>query len=201
MSDQGKVVTPGPTFDRGEPPAGGMGAFGMAVLLMSLSMLFGASMVALIVARARSAAWPPHGMPPLPSSLWISTVIILLASAAIQRARNAIRRNQPARLTRFLWVTLVIGLLFLAAQIFNWIEFYTAIRHIKFSGAYLGMFYVLTGLHAAHVVGGLIPLGVVLGRARRGRYSRGYHPGVRYLALYWHFLDAIWIVLFCLIYF
>ena len=52
----------------------------------------------------------------------------------------------------------MLGLLFLAAQTFNWIEFYGAIRRIEFSGAYLGMFYVLTGLHAAHVVGGLIPL-------------------------------------------
>jgi heme/copper-type cytochrome/quinol oxidase subunit 3 len=199
MSEPVKKLSAAGVGDKGA--TGVAGTFGMGVLLISLSMLFAASMAALIVARARSAAWPPPGMPRVPSSLWISTVVIVLASGAVQRARNAIRRDKAERLARYLGVTLVIGLLFLAAQTFNWIEFYLAIRRISFSGAYLGMFFVLTGLHAAHVVGGLIPLVVVLRRARRGRYSRAFHPGVGYLAMYWHFLDAVWIVLFGLIYF
>jgi cytochrome c oxidase subunit III len=185
----------------GNPRGAGAGPFGMAVLLISLTMLFSASLVALIVIRSRASAWPPHGMPRLPSSLWVSTVVIVLASAAVQRGLNLIRRNEKARLPRYLVATMVLGLMFLAAQTVNWLEFYGAIRHITFSGAYLGMFYVLTGLHAAHVVGGLIPLVVVLGRARQGLYSQAYHPGVRYVAMYWHFLDVMWIVLFSLIYF
>jgi cytochrome c oxidase subunit III len=200
MSEPDKIVSSqGETS--GNPRVPPMGTFGMTVLVISLSILFGASCVALLVTRSRASAWPPHGMPPLPSSLWISTVIILLASAAVQRARNAIRRGERERLKRFLRVTGVIGLLFLAVQTINWMEFYGAIRNIQFSGAYLGMFYVLTGLHAAHVIGGLIPLAVVLRRARQGVYSQVYHPGVTNLAIYWHFLDVVWILLFILIYF
>ncbi len=190
------------------PPAGasdvlspGAGTFGMSILIISLSMLFLASMIALAVIRARSPAWPPHGMPRVPSSLWLSTCVILAASVTVQRAHNAIRRDDFPRLARNLSATFVIGLLFLALQAFNWLEFYLAIRNIQFQGAYLGMFFVLTGLHAAHVVGGLIPLGLVIHRASRGEYSRDFHPGVRHLAVYWHFLGIIWIILFGLIYF
>ena len=65
----------------------------------------------------------------------------------------------------------------------------------------MGMFYVLTALHAAHVIGGLIPLIVVYIKARRGRYSRNFHPGVRYVTAYWHFLDVVWVLLFLVLYF
>jgi cytochrome c oxidase subunit III len=178
----------------------GAGTFGMAVLIVSLSMLFFASMAAYVLIRSHTPNWG-RAMPRVPRSLWLSTAVILLASVAIQRAHGAIRRDDERRLRRNLTATFVIGVGFLLLQAFNWAEFYRAIQRIDMSGAYLGMFFVLTGLHAAHVVGGLIPLGIVRYRAGRGRYSRNYHPGVRYLAIYWHFLDAIWVALFCVLYF
>jgi len=179
----------------------GAGTFGMAVLIISLSILFLASMAALLLIRMKSPVWPPSGMPPLPRSLWLSTLIIPLASVTAQLAHRAVRRDDPAALNRNLVATFIIGVLFLLLQSANWVEFYLAIRHFAAEGAYLGMFFVLTGLHAAHVVGGLIPQGIVIYRARQGRYSRNFHPGVRYCTIYWHFLDVIWILLFCLIYF
>ncbi len=105
-------------------------------------------------------------------------------------------------LCQYLLATLMIGGLFLALQTFNWLEFFNAIQKVTIvEGPYKAMFFVLTGLHAAHVVGGLIPLSIVLHNAKAGRYSRNFHPGVRYVTIYWHFLDVIWIVLFLLIYF
>ena len=67
-------------------------------------------------------------------------------------------------------------------------------------GAFLKLFYVLTGLHAAQVLGGLGPLAVVCRRPLAGSYRPGYHPGVRYCALYGHFLGAVWCVLFVAVY-
>jgi cytochrome c oxidase subunit III len=189
------------TADTGDLHVPGAGMFGIGLLVVSLSMLFAASMVALLIVRAQAGAWPPHGMPALPSSLWFSTVIILMASVAVHRAVGAVRRDDRRGLVRNLMATFVIGVLFLAVQSANWVEFYLAIRHTQFLGAYMGMFYFLTGLHAAHVVGGLVPLWVVLRRARAGRYSANYYPGVRYVGIYWHFLDVIWVALFCVIYF
>ena len=179
----------------------GAGTFGMALLLVSLTMLFLASIAAFLIIRVRSAHWPPPGFPPIPNSLWFSTAVILCASVTIQMAVNAIRRDDEMRLRRYLWATFYVGIAFLLLQTFNWIEFYMELRGLRIEGAYMGMFYVLTGLHAAHVLGGLIPLGVVIAKARRGAYSRNFYPGVRYSALYWHFLDIVWLVLFSFLYF
>jgi cytochrome c oxidase subunit 3 len=179
----------------------GAGTLGMAMLIVSLSMLFIASMVAYLFIRSQSTVWPPIGMPPVPTSLWLSTIIILAASVTAQMAHNAVRRDQDARLTRNLIATFVIGMLFLIMQTINWFEFYLRIRNIQLTGAYLGMFFVLTGLHAAHVIGGLIPLAFVIHRARQRRYSANFHPGVRYITIYWHFLDIIWVALFSVLYF
>jgi heme/copper-type cytochrome/quinol oxidase subunit 3 len=58
---------------------------------------------------------------------------------------------------------------------------------------------MLTGLHAAHVVGGIALLAIVAARSFRGRYGSGHHPGITYAAMYVHFLDGIWLVLFAVL--
>ncbi len=180
----------------------GAGTVGMVVLIVSLSMLFAASMFAFGLIRYRTQPWPPLGMPEIPQTLWLSTVVILLASVAIQYAMNSVRRDSECGLKRGLWLTMFLGGVFLAIQGYNWWEFVSGLpSYYHIQGAYLGMFYVLTGLHALHVIGGMIPLGIVIWRAHRGRYSRNFHPGVRYSAVYWHFLDVVWVVLFVMIYF
>jgi cytochrome c oxidase subunit 3 len=184
----------------------------MAILVVSLSILFAASMVAYIIVRMQiqlrlreagyADTWPPPGMPHIPNTLWLSTVVILISSVTIQRAFVAVRRDKLAALRRNLVATFTLGVLFLVLQTLNWCEFYFAIKPgMQIFGPYLGMFYTLTGLHAAHVVGGLIPLAIVTVRAFKGKYSGNYYPGVRYSTVYWHFLDAIWVVLFLVIYF
>ena len=190
----------------------GAGTTGMAILIVSLSVLFIASIVAYIIIRTqmelrfRAAglpeSWPPPGLPPIPRTLWLSTAVILLSSITIQRALNAVRHDHRKALLRNLLITFSLGLLFLALQTMNWCEFYFAIKPgTQFAGPYLGMFYTLTGLHAAHVIGGLIPLAIVTTRAFNEKYSRNFHPGIRYSTVYWHFLDAIWLALFFIIYF
>ena len=67
------------------------------------------------------------------------------------------------------------------------------------SSLYAYLFYVLTGLHAAHVIGGLVPLVVVTVNSAYGRYSSVFSAGVRQIAIYWHFLGVVWLVLFAVI--
>src|SRR5689334_20702117 len=88
----------------------GAGTFGMAVLVISLSTLFIASIFAYLFIRSHTANWD-RGMPRVPNSLWFSTIVILLASVTIQKAHNAIRRGDEKRLTRNLIATFVIGVL------------------------------------------------------------------------------------------
>jgi len=204
MPDRPQTPSPNPPPSPSPPlHIPGAGTFVLGILLASLSMLFLASIAAYLIVRAQTMArmhtpiWPPPGLPPIPRSLWLSTVVILASSVTIQLALAAVRRDDDKKLVLHLNITLALGLLFLALQAFNWYEFYAAIPPAyKIQGSYLGMFYTLTGLHAAHVLGGLVPLAITTWHAKQNRYSRNYHPAVRYVTLYWHFLDLIWLALF-----
>ena len=198
---------------------------GMYLLVAALGMLFAASVVGYLVIRSAHQPWPPPGFPVLPQSLWLSTLCILLCSVTMRRALGAVRRGEkgdrsllPERpegccaqkapvpffaraLCRNLAFTLALGVAFLALQTFAWWQVVRQIQQPSENlGPYLKLFYVLTGLHAAHVLGGLGTLAVVTRRAWAGRYSPSYYPGVRYSAIYWHFLDAVWCVLFVVVY-
>lgn len=176
-----------------------MGMLGMKLLIASLSMLFLASIVGFVVIRSRAAEWPPPNMPPLPWSLWISTVVILLSSVTMWRALSYIRRDDQSTTRTMLAMTLFLGLVFLASQTYNWMHLVAAQMTIR-SNLYAFMFYLLTALHAAHVAGGLVALGITTTKAFRGRYNAHYHPGVQYTNIYWHWLDGVWLVMLLLIF-
>lgn len=168
----------------------------MWIFLAALGMLFLASVVGYLVVRLRAEAWPPPGMPRLPSGLWASTLVLLGTSVAIHLALRNVRVGKTNALRRWLVVTFALGAAFLAMQAANWWDLVTADVTWRTRNLYAFTFFMLTGLHAAHVVGGLVSLGVVLIKAWLGRYDSGYHPGVLYAAMYWHFLDAVWVALF-----
>lgn len=171
----------------------------MRIFLAALGMLFAASIVGYLFVRLRADAWPPPGMPRLPHGLWLATVVILACSATVSQARRAVRLGETIRATRWLLATLGLGTVFLVVQAVNWWGLVTARMTASTKNLYAFTFYMLTGLHAAHVVGGLALLAVVAARARRGRYGSGHHDGVTYAAMYWHFLDAVWLVLFAVL--
>src|SRR5579862_3447264 len=117
---------------KGDLHIAGAGTIGMALLILSLSVLFIASMLAYLLIRHQVTAqppftWPPPGLPRVPNSLWLSTAVILAASVTIQRALNAVRRDDDRRLVRSLTTTFIIGVLFLMLQTLNWFEFYHAL--------------------------------------------------------------------------
>ena len=92
-----------------------------------------------------------------------------------------------------------VGFGFLAVQALCWIEWMGPLKQalVETQKAYvLTSFYVLTGIHALHVIGGLVPLGVITINAFRGAYGPGDHAGIGYCATYWHFLDGVWLILF-----
>lgn len=173
----------------------GAGVLGMWIFLATLTVLFIASIVGYLVVRLRTTAWPPPGMPRLPSGLWLATIVLLGASVAIHLALRKIRAGDSQAATRWLATTLALGVAFLAVQAWNWSGLIRA-HVLAASNLYAFTFFMLTGLHAAHVLGGIVLLAIVSTRSRCGRYTSGDHPGVIYAAMYWHFLDAIWLVLF-----
>jgi cytochrome c oxidase subunit 3 len=178
----------------------GAGTFGMILFLIALSMIFGSTILGYFYLRSASPTWPPPASPPLPQGLWLSTALVLLLSVTVQWALRSVRwdRQRPLRAT--LVATGVLAIVFLVSQVRNW----EAVRAVLVppeskAQTYASLFYILTGTHALHVLGGLIVLGVVTWKAFRGEYSSVYHPGVRYSAMYWHFLDVVWLILFAVL--
>jgi cytochrome c oxidase subunit III len=174
------------------------GMLGMRIFLLSLGVLFGASVIGYVTIRM--VAPPATGaLPPLPRGLWLSTLLLLAGSATVHGALQAARQDLQERLQACLTVTALLGVSFLAVQGVCWIAWAGPMREaLRGAGAtyLLTGFYVLTGLHGLHVIAGLVPLLVVTRRAWAGRYSAQNHAGVSYIAMYWHFLDAVWLVLF-----
>ena len=170
----------------------------MRLFLASLGMLFGGSVVGYLVIRLRAPEWPPPGSTGLPGGLWISTLVLVLLSAALVLAERAARDDRTRDLTRLLWVTLLLAIAFLAAQVVNWMHM--AADSVTPQQSLLAFgFWVLTFLHAAHVLLGLIPLVFVALRAGGGRYTGADQEGVHLVAMYWHFLLATWIAIFAVL--
>ncbi len=182
---------------QGEPPAGAR-TFGMTLFLTALGVLFAASLVAYLVIRTRAEVWPPAGNPGMPAGLWVSTGILLLCSVALHRAVRAARLGRQGVLRGAMLVSVALAAAFLVSQTLNWLQLSAAGLTAR-SNLYAFTFYMLTGLHAAHVIGGLVPLFIVTRRAVRGVYGPERDAGVRYCAMYWHFLDVVWVVMFLLL--
>jgi cytochrome c oxidase subunit 3 len=169
------------------------------VLFASLGVFFVASIVGYLVTRNDSARWLPPGTPGPPAGLWFSTVLVLAISAVLESARRAARKNRLAALPGRLTAGFLLALAFLCAQAFNWYELGSSTLNQERPPLVVFGFFLLTGLHAAHVLGGLIPLGIVLSHARQREYSSSRHEGVSLCTDYWHFLSVVWVFIFFVI--
>jgi len=168
----------------------------MYIGLGSLSVLFVASLVAYFVTRTQSTVWRDQTTPDLPGGLWASSAVLVLLSLALHYGEAGIRRNQFGRLVRGQGLGAILALGFLALQLRNWAEVAGARIAGPPKSLYEFTFYMLTGLHALHVVAGIVPLLVVFRQARAQGYSSSHHEGVRLTRQYWDFLLAVWCILF-----
>ena len=173
---------------------------GVIVLFVSLSVLFTGSIIAYLVTRLNSPVWRTAQMPGLPFGLLGSTLLLFGVSGSMHRAISSVRANRFDAFTRALWLTLFFAVAFLCGQALNWLEISRAQLAPGAKTLYAFTFYMLTGLHAAHVVGGFVPLGIVIHRARRREYSSSRHEGVKFCTQYWHFLGVVWLVLLATLY-
>jgi len=174
---------------------------GMWVALAAVMMMFTALTSAYVVRAGTWNDWRPVGVPRL---LWVSTGIIFLSSLAFEVARRSLKGGRVATFKRWLLVTVILGLGFLAAQLLAW-------RELSAAGVYLAtnphgsFFYILTGVHGVHLLGGILALDYLLLRSWRGRgaeeaVARKRLAVVNAAALYWHFMFGVWIYLFLLLF-
>jgi len=173
------------------------GLVGMILFLAALAMLFISGLLGYVLIRTTGRFAPPRGTLQIPALLWGSTVVILISSVTVQHALVCVRREKKSHFRLSLSATLALALLFIALQIPALRELLA--QHEQFRARNIniyGMIIFLIALHAAHVLGGLIPLLLIWTQALRGRYDHEQHAPVRYLSLYWHFLDIVWVVMF-----
>jgi cytochrome c oxidase subunit III len=182
------VVLPSSLEDPTKAPPG---AFRILIwtTCASISAFFAALMIAYVWRAGTGPYWQPVVFPPV---LWLSTALIVLSSATFEIARRVSRRGHWRLAWRFLLATATLGMVFLAAQLLAW-------RELVRQGAYMmenphgAFFYLFTGLHAAHLLGGLVALFVLLfGRQKRREI-------VDVAAYYWHFLTVLWLILFAVL--
>ena len=162
---------------------------------VTIGVLFGATLVAYVVTRSTVKIWRPANSPGLPIGLIGSTVLLIGVSSAMHRAFMSIAANKHEALKRALWLALAFAFAFLVGQGLNWSSMIRAQSALPQPTLFAFTFYLLTGLHALHVMGGFVPLGIVIFRAGNREYSSSRMDGVRFCVWYWHYLGAIWLVL------
>jgi cytochrome c oxidase subunit 3 len=168
------------------------------VVLFAITMMFAAFTSALIVRKGSSLDWRTFK---LPSILFVNTGLLLASGVTLEVSRRRIAafmgsiKSQVESPARWLYVTLVLGLLFVAGQ-------YVAWSQLSAHGLYLAtnpsssFFYVLTATHALHVLGGLVGVGYVIRKLSKLSLRRSTLDAT---ARYWHFMDALWVYLLLLL--
>jgi len=185
--------------------------YGMMLFIASEIMFFAAFFWAFFDASlyageakqvARTAAtggvWPPKGIETFDAFdiPFMNTLILLLSGCTVTWAHHALREGNQKDLVRGLGYTIVLGIAFTALQAYEYV-------HASFtigSGIYGSTFYLATGFHGFHVIVGTIFLTVCYFRARGGQFKPDHHFGLEAAAWYWHFVDVVWLFLFCCVY-
>ena len=169
-------------------------------LLVVVMMTFGGLCAAYVVTATNKALeWHPFE---LPVQVWISTVIILVSSFVYHRGKAALDVFDQSAAKKWLTVTAALGAAFISSQLLAWIEL--SQRGLYFSNnPYAGFFYILTAVHALHVLGGVIALGSVVIGSWNGIYSDDRWVRMQSLGQvvgwYWHFMGGVWLVIFVLL--
>ena len=172
--------------------------WGMIAFLGSEIATFGAGFVYYFFIRV--GEWPPGEIPGLTGLVLANTLILIASSATIHYAHVALRKNNRGRFLGLLAVTLLLGLIFIGGQAYEYYEFILVEGHTLTESIYWNGFYGLTGLHGLHVSLGAVMLAIVFARGLSGQYSAERHVSVSTVSMYWHFVDVVWVFLVVVLY-
>jgi len=167
---------------------------GMFIALAGILMFFMAFVSAYIVRKDMpNSAWIPLDVPRI---LWLNTLILVASSFTLARAHSRFAAKDDEGFRHWWATTTVLGILFVAGQIIAW-------HQLAAQGIFLAsnpsssFFYVFTGAHGVHLLGGILALLYVQFRATR-KVARG--TAIEVVSMYWHFMDGLWVFLFLLLY-
>ena len=168
--------------------------------MISMTMMFAGLTSALVVSNSRPD-WMKDFQ--LPSSFFISLAVIILCSITMHFAKNAIKKDNRIATTYLLWTTLALGLSFVYFQFEGFTQlFENHLYPVGGSGSItISFLYVLVYVHLAHLAGGIISLLIIIYNHFKQKYNSSQFLGIELGAMYWHFLDFLWVYLFLFLYF
>jgi heme/copper-type cytochrome/quinol oxidase subunit 3 len=173
------------------------GWWGMVLFVATEATIFGCLIASYFYIRAGAPTWPPSGMRLPELSLPIPMTVLLVGSSLpMWWAESGIRHGNRRRLRIGLAVAFVLAAAFLIMQAVE----YSRKDYSIATNVYGSLFYLITGLHGMHVLAALITNAVVQLRAWLGHFDERRHLAVQNAAIYWHFVDAAWIVIFLSLY-
>lgn len=167
---------------------------GLLVLLAATTMAFAAFTSAFVVRRGMSNDWVAF---PLPRILWLNTAFLIASSTMLEVARRALKSGRRTEFNRYWTIGTVLGIFFLLGQGLAW-------RELSKAGIFVAtnpsssFFYLLTAAHGLHIVGGLTALVYVDVEALSLKLGPGKRTAVDVSAVFWHFVDGLWIYLMVL---
>ncbi|HEY2456090.1 MAG TPA: heme-copper oxidase subunit III [Candidatus Acidoferrum sp.] len=168
---------------------------GIALGIVSILMFFMALASAFLVRKGASSDWVPVHIPAL---MWLNTLVLLLSSATLEMARKRLAQSNVDGFKKLWMLTTGLGIAFLVGQVVAW-------KQLATQGIYLAtnpassFFYIFTGAHALHLIGGVGALIYVAWRNfDRANVTRTVAAEVA--SYYWHFMDALWLFLLALLY-
>lgn len=188
----------------------------MYLFLAALAMLFVSSMLGYVIIRwsktrtlvdpsspdiiVMGPTAPPFGTMNFPIfGLLLSTFIILASSVTMHLAIKNVRLERQKKFRGALIATLVLSILFCVVQTPCMISLLSAHDAENISNTMYGMVFFLVLVHALHVLGGIIPLAVTTYKAGQGRYDHEHYGPVKFVGMYWHFLDGVWLFMFAVL--
>lgn len=187
-------MTAAPATERRMPPS----LLGMTLFVSSEVMFFAALFASYFVLSDTTSPWPPAATLETPLVLPAALTACLLASSVTAHAgAGAAHAGDAPAARRWLGSTVALGVVFLAGQVFEYAE----LSHDGFaasSDVFATLFFTMTGFHGLHVAAGVIMLATVF--LRLGRYGGARSGPVEAVTYYWHFVDAVWVLVFLTLY-
>jgi len=169
----------------------------MILFLVSDVATFSAGFI--YYAFVRAGEWShPHDL--LGILVVANTALLIASSVTIHYSHHALEEGNRGRFLALLGVTVGLGVVFLAGQVYEYYELLVVEGFSLTSGVLGSAFYGLTGLHGLHVALGVLLLAIAFGRALRGHYSPERDTAIKTTSLYWHFVDVVWIFLVVVLY-
>ena len=189
---------PGGHGYRGQPNAPlPQGAYRIAIwiAIISIAMLFLALTVVMVARAMESDNWVHTAVPPL---LYFNTLVLVTSSATLELSKWALRREAAKQFVRWLYITTGLGITFILGQLVAW-------RELAAQGIYIttnpssSFLYLLTAAHGLHLLGGILALLYLVFRTQRIIFNPAKRIAVDITAIYWHFMDILWIYLLILL--